>query len=764
MEPRSGYREAMRCAWATAVLAAIVVFLFGDLLWTPEGFIASHWSGDGVKFFHPLRSFGFGELRHGNLPLWNPHSFSGAPYLGTFQMGLLYPPNVLYLWLPTAQAMNWEFALHLVLLGGTGYAWIRARGLHPLAAFYAAAMLMLAAPSFHRVVAGQLSVLDVVAWAPLLLLTCDRILVRPSLGWTLVGISAATVMILAGHPPTVMMAALAAGLYTAPRWWRGEQRANKLRAFAAIAFAPLLLSAVQLWTGLAAASEATRAGGLSYEAATNFSLPPEHLLTLLSPRLFGGIDPFWGRTFYWDATAFTGITSLVLVLYGAVWGDHALRRTALWLTVALVILALGRHAYLYALPYFVVPGFSLLRSPSKFLFDALLFAALLAAIGFDRLQRDPNTVRRAAYVAVGLALVCLSGAAGLGSLAGSSDPAFAAQGSRQMDWAVAARPGLVRSGLVAAAVAAALLAARRWRPCLWLVAAIGVAELVGFAHSDFRRTGVSFLSASPALQQIYRDAGEERVFFVGLARNFGAEVGGYDLWGYDSVHLRRYDEFIARSQGRIDASRMDNIVGWPPAVMHPLLPLLRVGRVVSGALDAPDVSQVGNPLPRFLLLREYRVVRDEREILRRLFAPGFDPRRQVILEEAPLPAPSAGRPMGRVRVLDASTDHVSLAAELPEAAILLITDAFASGWRAEALPGSDQRDYVVQRADYTLRAVPLAAGHHRLRLEYRPAAYLAGRWVSVASLGVFAVTTGIWAIRRREAPTTGPLRSRSISR
>ena len=120
-------------------------------------------------------------------------------------------------------------------------------------------------------------------------------------------------------------------------------------------------------------------------------------------------------------------------------------------------------------------------------------------------------------------------------------------------------------------------------------------------------------------------------------------------------------------------------------------------------------------------------------------APGFDPRQTVILEAEPDPAPAAAAAPGTVTLLDASTDQLTIAAELSAPAILLVTDAYRVGWRATALPGSVQQAYTVMPADWVLRAVPLAAGSHRLRLEYLPALFVVGRWVSAAALVLYLV-------------------------
>jgi uncharacterized membrane protein YfhO len=72
---------------------------------------------------------------------------------------------------------------------------------------------------------------------------------------------------------------------------------------------------------------------------------------------------------------------------------------------------------------------------------------------------------------------------------------------------------------------------------------------------------------------------------------------------------------------------------------------------------------------------------------------------------------------------------------------LLITDSYSRGWRALALPGSTQARYEVMPANYCLRAIPLAAGHHLLRLEYSPLGFRVGKVISIAALAVFIVLT-----------------------
>src|SRR5208283_5415037 len=63
-------------------------------------------------YFLPPRFLWVKLARSFTFPFWNPHNFSGIPLLATLQPGVLYPPHLLYLFLPFNVAWNWLIILH----------------------------------------------------------------------------------------------------------------------------------------------------------------------------------------------------------------------------------------------------------------------------------------------------------------------------------------------------------------------------------------------------------------------------------------------------------------------------------------------------------------------------------------------------------------------------------------------------------------------------------------------------------------------------
>ncbi len=61
----------------------------------------------------------------------------------------------------------------------------------------------------------------------------------------------------------------------------------------------------------------------------------------------------------------------------------------------------------------------------------------------------------------------------------------------------------------------------------------------------------------------------------------------------------------------------------------------------------------------------------------------------------------------------------------------------------------ERQSYPVIPADFVLRGIPLPAGRHHLRLEYRPRAFVIGCWVSAISSVAFVLACTLVGLARR---------------
>jgi len=766
------------------VLVGLVLAMFADVLFTDSSVALGHEGSDMDGQFLAWRSFAFGQLRKGHLPLWNPHVFGGAPFLGGGQSALLYPPNFLYMALPLRQAVNLGIALHVLLLGWLMYLWMRRRRLSPPAALLSAVVIMFGGAHFAHVYAGHLPNLCTMAWAPLIFLAIDGLLEGPRLRWPLLGAAAVALQILAGHTQYVFYTGLAAVLYFLLHLPSAPRRLHACLRFVAVYAGAVALAAVHLLTTIDAAAESVRAAGLPFKEAATFSFPPENLLSLLAPEAFGrgGDQPYWGRGNWWEMSLFIGAAALVLVVYGLLRGPRGQRLRPALMVAVLLLLAFGANTPLFRLLYNGVPGFRQFRGISKFIFQASLFIAMLAGMGFDALRRRGWTGPRPA-IAVGIAAAGLAGlalAVHLGADAGQpwwravvkaceepspgpfeftyTDP-FIRDAGRQ-----AAAALLIGSACLAAA-ACALLSLRLGPRAAWLMLVLAVVELFVFARThratfDFAAAADSDVGA--VLRRL--PPGDWRVLRA-LAHNEPMLCGFDDLWGSDPMILQRYAQWIAHTQGADPDQATQSI--WfldkrsdanPTGLrLHRLYSMLRL-RYAINTFAAPGHAVTTRPdaMPQLNLLYDYLVRPDRDSAFAAMDSPAFDPRRTVILESDPSGGTGQtpvlpGMPAA-ARLIDRTTDRLTIEADLPAPAILLITDSYSRGWHARPLPGSAQTRYRVQPANYCLQAVGLSAGRHRFILEYRPTAFVVGKWVSIIALAGYLL---LWAWHLRPRPGGG---------
>jgi len=746
------------------VLLLLTLCMFGDVLVTSRPLVLSDGQNDLASQFIYWRAFAADQLRHGHLPLWNPHVFCGTPFLGWAQAGVLYPPNWLDVVLPLPLSINLGIALHVFLAGLFTYLWGLRRGLHPVAAVTAAALFMFSGAYFLHVYAGHLSLLYAIAWMPLVLTSVEGWTQTRTRGWILLGAATVALQIFAGDLQACFYTAVAAGLLLAFNLIDAPQRSKALLGFLAMYAGAAILGAVQLLTSLQASSESVRGGGVSYEFASMVSFAPENLFTLLSPGFFGNMAtlPYWGRWYLWEMCLFIGISGLSLAVYGAACGQRKIRRALVTLTIILLVLAFGSNTPLFRLLYRWVPGFDHFRGSAKFIMEASLFMATLAGAGLDQLLRGPRGHK---WWALGLllagAIVC-GAAMELRSAAFATGPqnwwaramqsvyttqeayppatayTDAASVKKAAAFAsrclfVAAAEFLVMSGL--------LLLAGTSRKAIYALAFMAIAEIFAFARTT-RTTFKLSDTQSPNLRAFLdKHPGDYRIFYQ-RTPNMAMWLGKEDVWGYAPSTLKRYAEFMAFTQGQsLDgASQYLDF-----SQFHPLHAMLRWRYAFIAAKDGDHILTAKSVMPRLQLIQEFHVVHGRDAIFQAMTSPAFDPHQQVILETEPSPAPTPLPEKGTATVVDSSPGQLTVEADLPHPAILLITDAYSNGWRAQPLEGSTQRAYQVLPANYVLQAVPLSAGHHHLQLEYLPAAWQKGKWISLVSIVGFLLGTGCYA-------------------
>src|SRR5215813_10220760 len=323
--------------------------------------------GDDLTQNFPLRVLAGRVIRSGQLPLYNPYIWSGAPLLPGWNAGAAYPLTLLFAVLPGVGAWALNMIITWAVAGVGMFAFLRALRLASFASAVGALSF-----AFAGAMSGQVSHFGLVAgmsWVRVQLLSVLRLSEARStesrLRWTGVLAAAIGLTILAGEPRAIADAGVIVFIYAAWRIARLGRRSGSaaISVIGGLALG-ICVSAVQWMPGIAAVGTSQRALSSAY-LFNSGSLPPRWLLLMLVPDLLGGSGSFGQPAFFArynlaEVTGYVGILPLVAatVLLGRLRLREHFPEWIIWHFVTLtgIVLALGGHTpvghLLAHLPFF----------------------------------------------------------------------------------------------------------------------------------------------------------------------------------------------------------------------------------------------------------------------------------------------------------------------------------------------------------------------------------------------------------------------------
>lgn len=330
------------------------------------------------KLFYPNQEYLRGSLLSGSWPLWNPHIYSGVPFMANLQSALLYPSTYLGLFLDFpwwAWANTW---LHTALAGVFMYAFARVLGLSAAAAALSGVAFSLNGNFLLRYPFP--SNIQSYVWLPLILLAGFK-KDLPLRRACLLGAAAMALQFFGGHPQYLLYSLLACALCAA--LGSGSSRTRWLALLSGCGLGFLALTAVQLIPAARLALDSVRAAGLGPEWAMAYSLEPRELLVMLAA-------PQWNAYF----TPKSGDPHVVGLYFGpllllcAALAFRLERRRWLVFTACSLtglLLCLGKHFPLYPWLYEYLPPFRSFRFPCQAVYLACFGLSILAGLGLETL-------------------------------------------------------------------------------------------------------------------------------------------------------------------------------------------------------------------------------------------------------------------------------------------------------------------------------------------------------------------------------------------
>ena len=608
--------------------------------------------------------------------------------------------------------------------------------------------------------------------------------------------------------PALAALLLAARAGTSPR-----RLAGGAAILAGVVALGVALAAVQVWPARELIARTPRGEAADWSFLTFGSFGPWGLPTLLAPDLFGTpVDgTFWGGpdwSHFAETCTFVGAVVVALAMAALFLRRDLVTAAFGGLGALSFVLMLGRFTPVYHVLAWI-PIVRSTRLPARFSLLLTLSLAILAALGLDALQREPDRKRRGIAVAVGAGAVFALTIGGFLALAPvlSPDAAIATTGRA---WsahfaaiAAATRSTAMRLAVVTAATLLSLMPFVRRRVPSWAGLAplmVLTLDLLSWGRAfnpavpaAVLRTPPPAVAALPAVQprpRIFRQGldemwerapGSPRTDFVtpgwrGHEASYASATWALPpnsqlLWGVDSG-----EGFTSLPPA--EWLEWMGLPSHPGAAPHPDLTeaqadLLSLDAVLSSGsgIDGPHwqstalpgdlyLSRNLAPLPRVRFARSWTVL-PRAQVLAEVRAAEYDPRVRVSLEAAPpgWPATHDGGPVDEpLRAQEIEPGHWEV--DLPGDAdgLVVLSESWDPDWKA--FDGNGVA-LTVLRAEGLFLAVPVTRGVTGIALRYIPGAVQRGSIVSIAA-SLFCVTASFFFRRRRIAGL--PSESRELPR
>ncbi|OGE13487.1 hypothetical protein A3G14_04195 [Candidatus Curtissbacteria bacterium RIFCSPLOWO2_12_FULL_38_9] len=316
------------------------------------------------------------------IPLWRPDQMMGEPLIGNAIFPVIYPLNLILIFLPANFTAVLFYAVHFTLAGVTTYFLAKSFGIKDLSALTAAVFYAFSTKMMVQTAAGHITMVAAFSFFPLAFLSVRKILQKPSYIWMVTGsISLAFLLIL--YPTIFYYSLLFLILYSLYYLWihftKWNYTVKQLLALASTFLIGLVLSAIQLIPQLEFGFLSTR----SELKLEDVAVPLWNSQKLLSSLVF----PYqnWKNLDH-EAFLYLGFIPSILAILGFVHISKLRKIILLAFGVLTLLFIVGLSTPLFPLAYNFLPYLKYSRVTTRLWFIVALLVALLAAHALNKIK------------------------------------------------------------------------------------------------------------------------------------------------------------------------------------------------------------------------------------------------------------------------------------------------------------------------------------------------------------------------------------------
>jgi len=761
---------------------ALIVY-FRDFIFTPGTMIfGTDMSTQGFQ----TRKIAVDAVKSGaGLPLWNPFSYCGIPYIGALPGPIFFPTTVLYFIMPLERAIGWSYLLMMLAGGLFAYFWIRELGLHRAAASVCAVAYGFTGWVASTIHGGHDGRMFTILLTPLVFFFLERALKRRKIIYFLLMGAAVALQIVSPHAQMMYFSSLAASAYFLFRVYNIYKEEKSFAAvvklasgFAAGFILAVTLSAVHFAPFMANQALSHRQAR-SYEYTTQFSMHPLETITLLVPGFSGEPEAYWCSEGFKAHCEYMGLVPLIFAAVALAWRRNRHTWFFTFLGLGALLWSFGGFTPFFKLPYYLLPYGKVGRGPNMMFFVCAFSVITLAGYGIDYVlsgsgggkgeNEDSTAGGFKVIVAFAGAVLLLFLILGLGKREMPSILAGIAESARQplLEYCY---PAIIKAAFGSTVVAAFIVAlAFLWRKGrLPLVAFAGLLFVIAFC--DLLRMNHRWIAVEKPSDRYVRDSVVQylekekepyRVFFYPTESN--------DPWDNSLLYfriptinasmplrLKWYEELMGTHLFR-------NFVRCPRLwdMLNTRFIMVRKNRMSRKFDQVPFLKKIleddntrrvlyrnTGAWPRFKLFTRFEILEDDYKFIERYNNQSFDPSSTLILAEQPefdRAVLDGSEPGGEVTLESSSYGRLELTVRCDQPSLLYLAETYHPYWQAQV----DGEAAKIYRANLAMRALFLEAGKHRVVMNYHSSPFVWGRRLSLATLFFLAAAVG-WTFYRKD--------------
>ncbi|MDD5772154.1 MAG: YfhO family protein [bacterium] len=367
--------------WIPFILYIIVTIIYAFRFFKPGQMIFGH---DIILGNQYGDVFVNGLLKTGEIPFWNPYSYSGTPCFGALGP-FFYPTNIIYSLSGISLPLYYlcEYMLCIFLSGSFMYLYAKNIGLSKTSSFLAGIFFMFSGNIITLMNAGHMLNIQAITYIPIILYFFDKGIQKDTIFYFLLTACFLGIQSYTAGFQIVAYTAVFLFLYLLLKIVFEKKSYNLIGYFMLIAVLVPLIAAVYVIPSNYFFKFSYRAAP-TYEYFTSWSFPPMEAITFLLPRFFGFMEAtYWGIYQFRITSDYFGILPIILAflsVFFLIKDKRVLCFTIL--SIISLLLSLGGYTPLYKILYHF-PIISSFRNPSRWLVFFTFFTVLLAGFGID---------------------------------------------------------------------------------------------------------------------------------------------------------------------------------------------------------------------------------------------------------------------------------------------------------------------------------------------------------------------------------------------